>query len=63
MSAPMFGMPGMGPEPTPASTQPKSRFQQFRESPAYTIIVNGGLFVAGVAFIQSPLMEMLAPQL
>ncbi|CDH14214.1 uncharacterized protein ZBAI_06000 [Zygosaccharomyces bailii ISA1307] len=33
------------------------------ESPLYTIVLNGGLFIAGVAFIQSPLMEMMAPQL
>lgn len=60
----MFGMPGMGPEAaSPANDKPKSRFQAFRESPAYTIILNGGLFVAGVAFIQSPLMDLLAPQL
>lgn len=64
MSAPMFGMPGMGPEgASPSSNKPKSRFQLFKESPAYTILVNGGLFIAGVVFIQSPLMEMLAPQL
>lgn len=48
----------------PASPQqPKSRFQAFKESPLYTIALNGAFFVAGVAFIQSPLMDMLAPQL
>lgn len=64
MSAAMFGMPGMDLEgSSPVSKKPKSKFQLFKESPAYTILVNGGLFIAGVAFIQSPLMEMLAPQL
>lgn len=64
MSAAMFGMPGMGAQDsTPVSNKPKTRFQLFRESPFYTVLVNGGLFVAGVAFIQSPLMDMLAPQL
>lgn len=64
MSAPLFGMPGMGLEGAASSSnKPKSRFQLFKESPAYTILINGGLFVAGVAFIQSPLMKMLAPQL
>ncbi|QLG70643.1 hypothetical protein HG535_0A05840 [Zygotorulaspora mrakii] len=41
----------------------KSVFQKFKESPLYTITLNGAFFVAGVAFIQSPLMEMMAPQL
>lgn len=53
----MFNVPGASP------SQPKSRLQEFRESPMYTIFVNGTLFVAGIAFIQSPLMEMLAPEL
>lgn len=46
-----------------SSQQPKSRFQAFKESPLYTIALNGTFFIAGVAFIQSPLMDMLAPQL
>ncbi|EJT44129.1 TOM6-like protein [Saccharomyces kudriavzevii IFO 1802] len=46
-----------------SSQQPKSRFQAFKESPLYTIVLNGTFFIAGVAFIQSPLMDMLAPQL
>ncbi|SCU92995.1 LAMI_0E12838g1_1 [Lachancea mirantina] len=53
-----FGIPGAAPAPK----QP-SRFQQFKETPAYPILVNVSLFIAGVAFIQSPLMEMMAPQL
>lgn len=60
----MFGMPGLnGGIPTQQPQEPKSRLQEFKESPAFTILVNGTLFVAGVAFIQSPLMDMLAPQL
>ncbi|QLQ82028.1 hypothetical protein HG537_0G02820 [Torulaspora globosa] len=63
MSA-MFSMPGVGAPGASAIPQtPKSRFQKFLESPLYTIVLNGTLFVAGVAFIQSPLMEMMAPQL
>ncbi|CAR26679.1 hypothetical protein ZYGR_0H05000 [Zygosaccharomyces rouxii] len=46
-----------------APQPPKSAFQKFKESPLYTIVLNGGFFVAGVAFIQSPLMDMMAPQL
>ncbi|CCC70950.1 hypothetical protein NCAS_0G00630 [Naumovozyma castellii] len=61
MSA-MFGMPGLG-ATGGAPTKPKSRFEQFRETPVFTVLLNGTLFVAGVAFIQSPLMDMLAPQL
>ena len=60
----MFGMPGLnGGIPTQQPQEPKSRLQEFKESPAFTILVNSTLFVAGVAFIQSPLMDMLAPQL
>ncbi|ODQ81043.1 hypothetical protein BABINDRAFT_160460 [Babjeviella inositovora NRRL Y-12698] len=42
---------------------PKSAFQKFKESPMYTIAVHTGLFAAGVFFIQSPMMEMLVPDL
>lgn len=63
MSA-LFGMPGVGAPGASAVPQPpQSRFQKFKESPLYTILLNGTFFVAGVAFIQSPLMEMMAPQL
>lgn len=41
----------------------ESYFQALRKTPAYTLGVNAVLFVAGVAFIQSPLMDMLVPQL
>lgn len=61
MSSALFGMPGLNNAQPPQ--KPKTRFQLFRESPAYTIIVNGALFIAGVALIQSPLMDMLSPQL
>ncbi|EJS41754.1 tom6p [Saccharomyces arboricola H-6] len=58
----MFAMPGAG-AGAAVPQQPKSRFQAFKESPLYTIALNGTFFIAGVAFIQSPLMDMLAPQL
>ncbi|SCU85404.1 LAFA_0D15478g1_1 [Lachancea sp. 'fantastica'] len=53
-----FNAPGAG---SPAKKA--SRFEQFRQTPAYPVLVNLSLFVAGVAFIQSPLMDMMAPQL
>lgn len=56
---PGVGAPGASAIPEP----PKSKFQKFKESPLYTIVLNGSFFIAGVAFIQSPLMEMMAPQL
>ncbi|CAB4256288.1 similar to Saccharomyces cerevisiae YOR045W TOM6 Component of the TOM (translocase of outer membrane) complex responsible for recognition and initial import steps for all mitochondrially directed proteins [Maudiozyma barnettii] len=59
----MFGMPGLNGGIPSAPQAPKSKFQEFKESPAFTIVLNGSLFIAGVAFIQSPLMDMLAPQL
>lgn len=46
--------------PTP---KPESTFEQIKKTPAFTIALNATLFAAGVAFIQSPLMEMLVPQL
>lgn len=63
MSSAMFGMPGVGAEGAVNNNKAKSRFQQFKESPAFTIALNGTMFIAGIAFIQSPLMDMLAPQL
>ncbi|CCE62181.1 hypothetical protein TPHA_0C00240 [Tetrapisispora phaffii CBS 4417] len=53
----IFNVPGAAP------TKPKSKFEEFKESPMFTVLVNSVFFVAGVAFIQSPLMEMLAPEL
>ncbi|CAK7901062.1 mitochondrial import receptor subunit Tom6p [[Candida] anglica] len=41
----------------------ESYLSQIQKTPAYTLAVHAGLFVAGIAFIQSPLMEMLVPQL
>lgn len=58
----MFGMPGLD-GGNAAPQQPKSRFQKFKESPIYTVVLNTTFFAAGVIFIQSPLMEMMAPQL
>lgn len=43
--------------------QKESSLAQFTKTPAFTVALNAGLFVAGVVFIQSPLMEMLVPQL
>lgn len=53
-------MSGRIPTQQPSET---SKFEQFRKSPTFTIGVNVALFAAGVAFIQSPLMEMFVPQL
>lgn len=52
-------MSGRGPSQAPE----ESSFQKFKKSPAYIIGLNAALFVAGVAFIQSPLMDMMVPQL
>ncbi|CUS21773.1 LAQU0S04e00474g1_1 [Lachancea quebecensis] len=53
-----FTAPGAG-----APAKKPSRFEQFKQTPAFPVLVNLGLFVAGIAFIQSPLMDMMAPQL
>ncbi|SCW02253.1 LAFE_0F02366g1_1 [Lachancea fermentati] len=53
-----FGIPG-----AQAPAKKQSKLEQFRQTPAYPILVNVSLFIAGVAFIQSPLMDMMAPQL
>lgn len=39
------------------------KIQEFKKTPLYSVLLHGGLFVAGVAFIQSSVMDMLAPQL
>lgn len=49
-----------------AKNEPKkelSKFEQFKETPAYQVGLNVGLFALGVAFIQSSLMDLLAPQI
>lgn len=43
--------------------KPESKIEQITKTPAFTIALNTTLFAAGVFFIQSPLMEMLVPQL
>lgn len=43
--------------------QPPSALQQFMALPAYTIAVHTGLFALGVFVIQSPIAEMLVPEL
>ncbi|KAG2735614.1 hypothetical protein G9P44_001828 [Scheffersomyces stipitis] len=53
-------MSGRFPTPSPKE---ESAFAKFKQSPAYTIGLNVTLFGLGVLFIQSPLMEMLVPQL
>ncbi|KAH3900202.1 Tom6p SCDLUD_003173 [Saccharomycodes ludwigii] len=64
MSAAQFMIPGLDASASEKQNDSnKSRFQLFRESPAWTVLVNVALFGAGVAFIQSPLMDMMAPQL
>lgn len=47
----------------PSGKEEKSTLQQLRETPAFTIGTHVTLFGLGVLFIQSPLMEMLVPQL
>ncbi|AAS51306.1 ACR080Cp [Eremothecium gossypii ATCC 10895] len=54
-----YGIPGAG----ASAPKKQSMFQQFRDSPAYPVVVNLALFGVGVAFVQSSLMDMMAPQL
>lgn len=46
-----------------AGKEQETYFSHIQKLPIYTIGVNTVMFVAGVAFIQSPLMDMLVPQL
>lgn len=46
-----------------APHQQVSAFEQFTNAPVFTVATHIGLFVAGVAFINSSLMDMLVPQL
>lgn len=46
-----------------APAKQPSAFEQFKNSPAFTVAVQASLFAAGVAFIQSSLMDFLVPQL
>jgi len=47
----------------PQQQKELSKFEQLRKTPGWTVGVNLTLFAAGIAFIQSPLMDMLVPQL
>lgn len=49
--------------PLPSNDSYLGSIGAYLNGPARPIIVNTALFVAGVAFIQSSLMEYLAPQL
>lgn len=46
-----------------APTQQPTTLEQITKTPAFAVAVQVGLFAAGVAFIQSPLMDFLVPQL
>ncbi|KAL6937387.1 hypothetical protein ACO0RG_003892 [Hanseniaspora osmophila] len=61
MSAP-FMIPGTDAAST-AQEQEPSMFAKLKATPLFTMVSHGLLFAAGVAFIQSPLMDSLAPQL
>lgn len=50
------------PQAAPAPAKKLSKFEEFKQTPLYTVGLNAGLFVAGVAFVLSSLMEMLVPQ-
>ncbi|KAK6204644.1 uncharacterized protein RJT21DRAFT_117087 [Scheffersomyces amazonensis] len=41
----------------------ESTFEQIKNSPLFTVALNATFFGLGVLFIQSPLMDMLVPQL
>lgn len=55
----MFAAPGA----VPSAPAKESKFEQFKQTPAFPVLIHTALFAAGVALIQSPLMEMLSPQL
>ncbi|BAO39535.1 mitochondrial import receptor subunit TOM6 [Kluyveromyces marxianus] len=57
----MFAAPGAA--PSASAPGKESRFEQFKQSPAFPVLVHTALFAAGVAFIQSSVIEMLSPQL
>ncbi|ODV88252.1 hypothetical protein CANARDRAFT_5546 [[Candida] arabinofermentans NRRL YB-2248] len=42
---------------------PQEAKSSITSNPFFSAAVNVGLFVAGVIFIQSPLMDMMVPQL
>ncbi|ODV78503.1 uncharacterized protein CANTADRAFT_52478 [Suhomyces tanzawaensis NRRL Y-17324] len=46
-----------------AAPKAPSTLEKITKSPLFTVGLNTAYFVAGIAFIQSPLMEMLVPQL
>ncbi|AET40235.1 Tom6p Ecym_5490 [Eremothecium cymbalariae DBVPG len=60
MNSGLYSIPASSASSTPKK---QSRFQQFKESPAFPVLVNVTLFGLGVAFMQSSLMDMMAPQL
>lgn len=47
----------------PKAKEEKSTFQKSKETPAFAVGTQVALFGLGVLFIQSPLMDMLVPQL
>lgn len=57
----MFGIPGI-PEASAVPSK-ESRFEKFKQTPAFPVLLHTALFAAGVAFIQSSVIELLSPQL
>ncbi len=49
--------------PPQGAKEEQSTFEKIKNSPAFTIGTQAALFGLGVLFIQSPLMDMLVPQL
>ncbi|KAM3120752.1 hypothetical protein RJF_1011 [Candidozyma auris] len=47
----------------PAKVPPQSTYQQLKESPFFKVGLHAAAFAAGVWFIQSPLMDVLVPQI
>lgn len=47
----------------PKAKEEKSTLQKIKETPAFAVGTQVALFGLGVLFIQSPLMDMLVPQL
>lgn len=49
--------------PPQGAKEEQSTFEKIKNSPAFTIGTQAALFGLGGLFIQSPLMDMLVPQL
>ncbi|ODQ61348.1 hypothetical protein WICANDRAFT_61905 [Wickerhamomyces anomalus NRRL Y-366-8] len=52
-----------GASAAPKKSEKESIYSKIVNNPSFPIIFNLGLFAAGIAFIQSPIMDAMAPHL